>query len=105
MFSPAEQSQSGQAQAHRCQVGELACYMWATDVPQMVAVACFSTQRAPSSPHLACGLKGSLFLRPCGSLPAAQAGRLLGVVEELKACGTLHRGGISSKGLEALLCR
>lgn len=103
MFWRTEQSQPGQGQARRCQAGELACYKRATDVPQKGAVACFSTRRAPSSPHHACGLNGALFLHFCGPLAVAQAGRLVGVLEREKACGTLQRGGISSKGLEALL--
>lgn len=48
------------------------------------------TWRAPSSPHLACGLNGSFFLRTCGPLSAAQAGRLLGVFEGAETCGTLQ---------------
>lgn len=48
------------------------------------------TWRAPSSPHHACGLNGSLFLRTCGSLSAAQAGRLLGVLVGAETCGTLR---------------
>ena len=63
------------------------------------------TRRAPSSPHLACGLNGSFFLRPCGPPSATEAGRLLGVVGMLKTCGTLHRGGYSSKRLKASLWR
>ena len=51
---------------------------------------CASTWRAPSSPHLACGLNGSFFLHTCEPLPAVQAGRLLAGVRWLKACGTLH---------------
>lgn len=50
----------------------------------------FLTWRAPSSPHLACGLNGSIFLRTCGSLSAAQAGRLFGVLEGPETCGTLR---------------
>lgn len=50
----------------------------------------FITRRAPSSPHLACGLNGSFFLRTCGPLSAAQAGRLLGVLEGAETCGTLR---------------
>lgn len=70
------------------------------DVPQQ-AFTCFITRSAPSSPHLACGLNGSFFLRPCGPLSATEAGRLLGVLGMLKTCGTLHRGGYffeTSKG-------
>ena len=48
------------------------------------------TWRAPSSPHLACRLNGSIFLRPCGPLSAAQAGRLHGVLEGPETCGTLQ---------------
>jgi len=33
LFRPTEQLKPEQAQARRCLVGELACYMWATDVP------------------------------------------------------------------------
>lgn len=49
------------------------------------------TWRAPSSPHLACGLKGSFFLHTCEPLAAAQAGRLLGVWRGAKTCETLRR--------------
>lgn len=38
------------------QSGVQACYIG--------AVTCSTTRRAPSSPHLACGLNVSLFLRP-----------------------------------------
>jgi len=55
------------------------------------AVTCFTTRRAPSSPHLACGLNGAFFLRPCGPLSAAQAGRMLGVLVGTETCGTLRR--------------
>ena len=61
------------------------------------AVTCFITRRAPSSPHLACGLNGSFFLRTCGPFTAAQAGALLGVVEKLKACETLRRWVVFAK--------
>lgn len=54
------------------------------------AVTCFTTRRAPSSPHLACGLNGSFFLRICGPPSAAQAGRLLGVLEGAEPCVTLR---------------
>ena len=69
---------------------------WGSDVLQTVCrMVC--TWRAPSSPHLACGLNGSFFLRPCGPLNTAPAGGLLRVVGWSKTCGTLHRGGISLK--------
>ena len=77
------------------------CADRATDVLHG-ALTCFSTRRAPSSPHLACGLNGSLFLHFCSSLAMAQAGRLVGVLGVSEPCGTLHQVGISSKGLEAL---
>ena len=54
------------------------------------SVACYSAWRAPSSPHLACGLNGSFFLHPCDLVGTAQAGRLDGVVGRRKACGTLR---------------
>ncbi|AGE26892.1 hypothetical protein H045_14135 [Pseudomonas poae RE*1-1-14] len=70
----------------------------ANDVPQIGAVACYRrsgravfTRRAPSSPHHACGLNGAFFLRPCGPLAAASAGRLLGVLERSETCRTLRR--------------
>lgn len=74
------------------QIGLQACYRG--------AVTCFSTRRAPSSPHLACGLNGSFFLRPCGHPKAALAVGLLGVVGRSKACGTLHRRGFSLKAFK-----
>ena len=57
----------------------------------MSRAACDGLVRAPSSPHLACGLNGSLLLHTCGPFKAAQAGALLVVVGGLKACGTLRR--------------
>ena len=74
------------------QAGPLACYIGAE--------ACFITRRAPSSPHLACGLNGSFFLLPCGQPNAALAGGLLGVVGWSKACGTLRPGRISLKAFK-----
>lgn len=65
------------------QIGLQACHIG--------AVACFTTRRAPSSPHLACGLNGAFFLRTFGPFTAAQAGALLCVLGRLKACGTLRR--------------
>jgi len=64
------------------QIGLQACYNG--------AVTCFSTRRAPSSPHLACRLNGSIFLQPCGLLSAAPAGRLLRVLDGAETCGTLR---------------
>lgn len=49
-----------------------------------------STQRAPSSPHLACGLNGSFFLRTCGLIPAVKAGRSFSFQEGAETCGTLR---------------
>jgi hypothetical protein len=53
MFRPTEQSQPGEAQAGRCQAGELACHIWATDVPQVGqwrASALGARRRPPTSP-------------------------------------------------------
>ena len=71
-------------------VGAVTCYMFrGSDMLQVVGrLVC--TWRAPSSPHLACGLNRSFFLRTCGPLTAAQAGRLLGVLEGAEPCGTLR---------------
>jgi len=49
--------------------------------------------RAPSSPHLACGLNRSFFLRFCALLDANQAGRTVGVLGSAEPCETL-RGGV-----------
>lgn len=51
-----------------------------TDVPQLGAVACYKggnrllTWRAPSSPHLACGLNVSFFLHTRTGFKLAAAG-------------------------------
>lgn len=53
MFTPVEQSRPGQAQTHRCQAGELACYLWGTDVPhlgQWRATALGARRRPPTTP-------------------------------------------------------
>ena len=83
--------------ACRWGVGVPQIEMWGTGVLHGEPVTWSCTWRAPSSPHLACGLNGSFFLRPCGQLNATPAGGLLSVVGWSKACGTLHRGGISLK--------
>ncbi len=54
------------------------------------AVTCFTARRAPSSPHLACGLNGSFFLRTCGLIPAVKAGRSFSFQEGAETCGTLR---------------
>ncbi|GEM_PF-6771878 len=67
-------------------------------VLQMPARTAF-TWRAPSSPHLACGLNGSLFLHFCCFLATAQAGCLVGVLGESEPCGTLRRCVLSADAM------
>lgn len=96
-LSPLVSSRGG-----RSAFGELACHKMKAGKWRATRRASewSCTWRAPSSPHLACGLNGSFFLRPCGQPNAALAGVLLGVVGWSKACGTLHRGGISLKAFK-----
>jgi hypothetical protein len=72
------------------QIGELACHISGFRRATKGAVTCFTTRRAPSSPHLACGLNGSFFLHTCGPLNTAPAGGALGIVGWSKTCGTLR---------------
>jgi len=62
----------------------------------------FSTWRAPSSPHLACGLNVSFFLRTCARPNPAKAGGCARECWVEKACGTLHRG--CDSGEDWMLC-
>ena len=67
-----------------------------------MAIGCsqdFFIWRAPSSPHLACGLNGSFFLHFCGQLGAAKAGTLVRNSRTLKSCGTLRGEGRWPNGL------
>jgi hypothetical protein len=57
------------------------------------------TWRAPSSPHLACGLNGSSLLHCCTNLNMTKAGRCHDVRVRLKTCESLHRIGKSTRSL------
>ncbi len=93
----ARPNKHGASEAVRLATSELPT-TWGVGVPHIGVqachigvVTCFGTRRAPSSPHLACGLNGSLFLRFCTLVKTTQAGGRIPISEFLNTCGTLRR--------------
>ena len=92
----ARPNKHGASEAARLATSELPT-MWGVGVPHLGvqachkgAVTCFSTRRAPSSPHLACGLNGSLFPHFCTPSKTSAAGGCRNVSRLSKACGNLR---------------
>ncbi len=71
----------------------------------MQVLGMLHTWRAPSSPHLACGLNRSFFLRFCAVTQAKPAGGCLSVSKLWNTCGILRRGAFRNSHTYALVAK